>query len=435
MLTDQAIRSAKPLEKPYKITDERGLYLLVKPNGGKLWRLNYRFGSLQKTLALGTYPNTSPKLARQKRDEARQLLAKGIDPSGQRQAEKVAASNTFESVAREWLALQEKTLATATYSKAVWTLETLIFPFIGNRPIKEIKAADVLKLLKRIEERGLHETAHRARQRCGQVFRYGVITERCEYDITADLRGALAPVTPTHHAGITDPEKMGQLLHDIERYRGNTVTWYALRIAAHVFVRPGELRHAAWPEFDLEGKEPCWRIPAHKMKMGDAHIVPLSKQVVAWLQGLTGKGELVFPSLHSSQRPISENTVNMAIRRMGYDNETMTGHGFRSMASTSLNEQGWHPDVIELQLAHAERNKVRAAYNRAQRLRGAQNDDAALVGLFGSIVSTGPGWQRKFARIRTRDVVLRIVDEVHPHPQMSTGVQLLAGRLTVEPDS
>ncbi|HKR44059.1 MAG TPA: integrase arm-type DNA-binding domain-containing protein [Paraburkholderia sp.] len=371
MLTDQAIRSAKPAESPYKMADGNGLTLLIKPNGSKLWRFRYRFDGLEKTLALGTYPDTSVKLARHKRDEARQLLAKGVDPSERRQAEKVADANTFESVAREWLTIQEKKLAAATYAKAVWTLETLIFPFIGNRPINEIKAADVLKLLQRIENRGLHETAHRARQRCGQVFRYGVVTERCEHDITADLRGALAPVVTAHHASVTEPEKIGQLLRDIESYRGNSVTWYALRLAAHMFVRPGELRHAEWSEFDLEGKEPCWRIPASKMKMREAHIVPLSRQVVAWLKelhGLTGKGSLVFPSLHSTQRPISENTVNMALRRMGYDNETMTGHGFRSMASTSLNEHGWHPDVIELQLAHAERNKVRSAYNRAQRL-------------------------------------------------------------------
>jgi integrase len=371
MLTDQAIRSAKPGEKPYRITDGRGLFLLIKPNGGKLWRYNYRFNGLQKTLALGVYPDTSAKLARQKLDDARQLLAKGVDPSGRRQAEKIAVANTFESVAREWLTVQEKKLAATTYAKAVWALETLIFPFIGNRPINEIKAADVLKVVRRIEDRGLHETAHRARQRCSQVFRFGIVTERCEHDITADLRGALAPVTATHHASVTEPEKIGQLLRDIESYRGNTVTWYALRLAAHMFVRPGELRHAEWSEFDLEGKEPCWRIPAHKMKMREPHIVPLSRQVTAWLKelhGLTGKGTLVFPSLLSTQRPISENTVNMALRRMGYDNETMTGHGFRSMASTSLNEQGWHPDVIELQLAHAERNKVRSAYNRAQRL-------------------------------------------------------------------
>jgi integrase len=372
MLTDQAIRSAKPRETPYKLADGKGLTLLIKPNGSKLWRFRYRFEGVEKTLALGAYPDTPAKLARQKLEDARQLLAKGVDPSERRQAEKVADPNTFESVAREWLATQEKKLAAATYAKAVWTLETLIFPFIGSRPISEIKAADVLKVLQRIENRGLHETAHRARQRCGQIFRYGIITERCEHDITADLRGALAPVTSTHRASVTEPEKIGQLLRDIEAYRGNTVTWYALRLAAHMFVRPGELRHAEWSEFDLDGKEPCWRIPAHKMKMRDAHIVPLSRQVVALfneLHGLTGKGKLVFPSLLSTLRPISENTVNMALRRMGYDNETMTGHGFRAMASTSLNEQGWHPDVIELQLAHAERNKVRSAYNRAQRLQ------------------------------------------------------------------
>jgi integrase len=320
MLTDQAIRSAKPSEKPYKLADGRGLTLLIKPNGSKLWRFRYRFDGLEKTLALGTYPDTSAKLARQKLDDARQLLAKGVDPSGRRQAEKVAVANTFESVAREWLTIQEKKLAATTYTKAVWTLETLIFPFIGNRPINEIKAADVLKVVRRIEDRGLHETAHRARQRCGQVFRFGIVTERCEHDITADLRGALAPVTATHHASVTEPERIGQLLRDIESYRGNTVTWYALRLAAHMFVRPGELRHAEWSEFDLEGKEPCWRIPAHKMKMREPHIVPLSRQVTAWLKelyGLTGKGALVFPSLLSTQRPISENTVNMALSAHG----------------------------------------------------------------------------------------------------------------------
>lgn len=203
------------------------------------------------------------------------------------------------------------------------------------------------------------------------MFRYGVVTDRCERDVTADLRGALAAVVSTNHASITDPVKIGQLLRDIELYRGYPVTWFALRIAAHVFVRPGVLRHAEWTKFDLDGHEPQWRIPATRMKMREQHIVPLSLQVVALirdLQALTGHGRYVFPSLHSSVRPISENTVNVALRRMGYDRETMTGHGFRSMASTSLNEQGWHPDVIELQLAHAERNKVRVAYNKAQRL-------------------------------------------------------------------
>ena len=371
MLTEKEILNAKPRERPYKLADGQGLALLVNANGSKLWRLRYRMHGREKMLGLGSYPYTSAKLAREKRDEARKDLARGLDPSRQRQVEKVARGNTFELVAREWLAKQEKKLAAKTYDKAIWTLEKLIFPHIGDHPIDSIRASDVLLVLQRIEVRGLHETAHRARQRCGQVFRYGVVTERCQHDVTAELRGALAPVVSKNHASITEPTKIGELLRDIEKYRGSATTWYALRIAAHVFVRPGELRHAEWVEFDLEGKEPQWRIPAGKMKMGEQHIVPLSRQVVSWLKELnvlTGKGNYVFPSLHSRARPISENTVNVALRRMGYDNETMTGHGFRSMASTRLNEQGWHPDVIELQLAHAERNKVRAAYNKAQRL-------------------------------------------------------------------
>lgn len=371
MLTEQAIRSARPRDEPYKLPDERGLSLLITPAGSKLWRFRYRHSGRENMLGLGSYPDTSLKLAREKRDEARQLLAEGRDPSGQRQAEKAERNTTFELVAREWLALQEKTLAPATYTKAVWTFESLVFPFIGTRPIADIQALDVLKLLKRIEVRGLNETAHRTRQRCGQVFRYAVITERCDHDVTANLRDALAPVVITHHASITEPAMVGQLMRDIEHYRGNAVTWYALRIAAYVFVRPGELRRAEWAEFDLDSPEPTWRIPARKMKMGQQHIVPLSTQVTLWLLELrekTGASPWMFPSLRSPLRPISENTVNMALRRMGYDNETMTGHGFRSMASTRLNEQGWHPDLIELQLAHAEPNQVRAAYNRAQRL-------------------------------------------------------------------
>lgn len=371
MLTDLEIRNAKPREKPYKLADGQGMYLEIFPTGSKLWRLKYRYEGREKRLSFGAYPTTSMKLAREKRDAARKLLANNIEPSGQRQAEKVARGNTFEVVGREWLVLQEKKLAPTTYAKAVWILEDLVFPFIGDRPIDKIKTAEVLSLLKRIEGRGLHETAHRARQRCSQVFRYGVITERCERDVTTDLRGALAAVVTTNRASITEPAKIGQLLRDIEDYRGHAITWYGLRIAAHVFVRPGELRHAEWSEFDLASSEPQWRIPAAKMKMREQHIVPLSSQVVTILKELhvlTGRGKYLFPSLHSASRPISENTLNVALRRMGYDNETMTHHGFRSMASTRLNEQGWHPDIIELQLAHAERNKVRAAYNKAQRL-------------------------------------------------------------------
>jgi integrase len=371
MLTDKAIQAAKPSGRPYKLADGEGLTMLVKPNGSKLWRFRYRHDGREKMLGFGTYPDTSAKLAREKRDKARRQLAAGLDPSGARQAEKAARANTFAAVAREWLPMQKERLAPATYAKAEWTLETLVFPHLGTRPIDKISAADVLKVLKRIEGRGLHETAHRARQRISQVCRYAVVTERAQHDVTLNLRGALAPVVTTNHAAITEPAKIGELLRSIEGYKGQAVTWCALRIAPLLFVRPGELRHAEWSEFDLDCDDPQWRIPAAKMKMREQHIVPLSKQVVTVLRELhtlTGNGNYLFPALTTKSRCMSENTINLALRRMGYSNEEMTGHGFRSMASTTLNEQGWHPDLIELQLAHAERNAVRAAYNKAQRL-------------------------------------------------------------------
>src|SRR5258708_2160553 len=371
MLTDTAIRAAKPREKSYKLFDALGLYLEVAPTGSKLWRLMYRHDGRENRLALGAHPDTSLKQARERRDAARRQLAAGVDPSSQRQAEKLATANTFEAVAREWLALQEKKLAPSTFAKAGWTFETLVFPYIGSRPIAKLGAVDVLKVLKRIEGRGIHETAHRTRQRCAQVFRYAVQTERAAHDVTADLRGALAPVLSEHHAAITEPARIGELLRAIDGYTGHTVTAYALKLAPLLFVRPGELRHAEWTDFDLDGREPQWRIPAEKMKMGEQHLVPLSKQALALLrelQPLTGRGPYLFPSIRSRTRPMSDNTVNAALRRLGYTSEEMTGHGFRSLASTCLNEQGYHPDLIELQLAHAERNKVRAAYNKAQRL-------------------------------------------------------------------
>jgi integrase len=250
-------------------------------------------------------------------------------------------------------------------------LGTLVFPYIGSRPIAKLGATDVLKVLKRIEGRGTHETAHRTRQRCSQVFRYAVQTERAERDVTADLRGALAPVVSEHHAAITEPVRVGELLRAIDGYAGHVVTAYALKLAPLLFVRPGEFRRAEWTEFDLDGHEPHWRFPAEKMKMGEQHVVPLSKQALMLLRELhmlTGRGQYVFPSLRGGSRPMSENTVNAALRRLSYTSDEMTGHGFRSLASTNLNEQGYHPDLIELQLAHAERNKVRAAYNKAQRL-------------------------------------------------------------------
>jgi integrase len=343
----------------------------VTPSGGKLWRLKFRHKGRENRLALGAHPDTTLKLARERRDEARRLLAAGIDPASRRQAEKLATANTFEAVALEWLALQEKKLAPATYAKAVWTLETLVFPYIGSRPVARLGPSEVLKVLKRIEGRGTHETAHRTRQRCAQVFRYAVQTERAERDPTADLRGALAPVVSEHFATITEPVRIGELLRAIDGYAGHVVTAYALKLAPLVFVRPGELRHAEWTELDLDGHEPQWRIPAEKMKMRAQHLVPLSSQAVALLrelQPVTGRGRYVFPSLRGGFRPMSENTVNAALRRLGYATEEMTGHGFRSLASTCLNEQGYHPDLIELQLAHAERNQVRSAYNKAQRL-------------------------------------------------------------------
>ena len=318
-------------------------------------------------------PRTGLADAREKRDVARKLLAAGIDPAEQRKAVKVAgaerAANSFAVIAAEWLALQKARMATATHEKARWTFDELVNPWIGSRPISAIDAPEILKMLRRIEERGAHETAHRTKQRCGQVFRYAISTGRAKHDPTADLRGALAPVVSTSRAAITDPAKVGELMRAIGTYQGSLVTKCALRLAPLVFVRPGELRKAEWSEIDLDGSQ--WRIPAARMKMREEHIVPLAPQTVAILRELhplTGHGQYVFPSYRGKARTMSENTVNAALRYMGFDKDTMTGHGFRALASTRLNEMGWAPDVIERQLAHAERNKVRAAYNRAQYL-------------------------------------------------------------------
>jgi integrase len=328
-LTHAALRGAKPTQKPYKLSDGGGLYLLVNPNGASWWRFKYQFEGREKLLSLGVYPHVTLQQARGLRDEARKTLANGVDPSAKRQAEKSSTANTFEAVAKEWLALQEKKLAPATYAKAQWTLETLVCPYIGSRPIAKLGATDVLKVLKRIEGRGIHETAHRTRQRCSQVFRYAVQTERAAHDVTADLRGALAPVVSEHHAGITEPPRIGELLRAIDGYTGQIGTAYALKLAPLLFVRPGELRHAEWTEFELDGYEPQWRIPAEKMKMGEQHLVPLSKQAVTLLrelQSATGRGPYVFPSLRSRLRPMSNNTVNAALRRLGATAEQIALH-------------------------------------------------------------------------------------------------------------
>lgn len=369
-LSEAKIRASKPRERPYKVFDERGLFMLVTPSGGRLWRFRYRLRGVEKLLTLGAYPDVPLKRAREKRDEARRVVADGVDPSAKRQAERAASADTFQAIAAEWLQLQSKALAAETMEILGTRLKSFLYPYIGSRPVKEITAQELLSALRRIEARGKHETAHRVRALAGRVFRFAVATGRAERDVAADLKDALAPVKSRNFASVTDPVRVGQLLRAIDGYDGQPITALALKLAPLVFVRPGELRGAEWKEFDLENAE--WRIPAVRMKMGEQHIVPLSRQAMAILRDLselTGESRYVFPSLLSRERPMSDNTINAALRRMGYNGQEQTGHGFRTMASTLLNEQGFPPDVIELQLAHGERNKVRSAYNKAQRLK------------------------------------------------------------------
>lgn len=372
-LTDTTARNAKPGSKAVRLFDGGGLYLEVAPSGGKWWRLKYRHGGKEKRLSLGVYPETPLKDARARRDEARKLLANGIDPSAARKAAKHAtaenAGNSFEAVAREWYAKFAPGWVPSHGVRIIRRFERDVFPWIGARPVAEINAPELLATLRRIENRGAIETAHRAMQNCGQVFRYAVATGRAQRDPSGDLRGAIPPAKETHHASITDPKAIGALLRAIGGYDGSPITKAALELAPLTFVRPGELRNAEWTEFDLDGAE--WRIPAERMKMRAPHIVPLSAQAVEILrelQPLTGRGRYVFPGARTNGRPMSENTVNAALRRLGYASDEMTGHGFRSMASTLLNEAGWNRDAIERQLAHAERDQVRAAYNYAEHL-------------------------------------------------------------------
>jgi integrase len=369
MLTDVAIRKERPGLTPRKLFDFGGLYLLLNPDGSRWWRFKYRIFGREKLLSLLVYPEITLKRARDRRDEARRLIADGVDPALKRQAEKQAAGENFESVAREWLKLQEDKLTPSSLGRERDRLEDFIFPYLGKRPIVQIKAPELLAALRRVEARGTIETAHRTKSVCSRVFRYAIATGRAERDVAADLKGALRPAITRNFPAITEPARIGELLRAIEGYLGQASVASALKLAPYVFVRPGELRQAAWSEVDLEGA--LWRIPAERMKAREAHLVPLSRQAVQILNELkpvTGAGRLLFPSLRSQERPISNNTLNAALRRLGYSIDEMVAHGFRSMASTCLNEQGWHPDLIELQLAHAERNQVRAAYNRAQRL-------------------------------------------------------------------
>jgi integrase len=368
MLSDTKIRNTKPTERPQKLFDERGLYLLVQPSGARWWRFKYRHAGKEKLLSLGVYPDVPLKQARANRDEARKLIAEGVDPSAQRKAnetaQRTAESNSFQVMAEEWMSRQD--VAEVTASKNRWLLETFLFPEIGPRPINEITPRELLTALRKIEATGKLETAARAKMKAGQVFRFAILEGKAESDPTASLRGALKPPQVKHHAAVTDPRQMGELLRAISGFSGQPATAAALKFAPLVFVRPGELRKAEWTEFDLDGA--LWRIPGERMKMKAAHLVPLSTQAVAILRelhALTGQFRYVFPSLRSRERPMSENTVNAALRRLGYSNDEMTGHGFRSMAATRLNEMGWRADAIERQLAHAESNKVRDAYTSA----------------------------------------------------------------------
>ena len=373
-LTDTAIRKAKPTDKTQRLYDGGGLYVELSPSGGKWWRLKYRHGGKEKRLSLGTYPDTGLADARAKRDEARKLLAAGVDPGEHRKAEKAAgedrAANSFEVIAREWIAKQSPTWAPSHGGKIIARLERDLFPWLGRRPIADITAKELLATVNRIADRGATETAHRALQNCGQIFRYAVVTGRMDRNPAADLKGALPPVKPGHLAAIVDPAAIGGLLRAIESYQGAFITKSALRLAPLVFVRPGELRQAEWSEIDLEAAE--WNIPGHKMKTGEPHLVPLSPQAVAILRdvyALTGRGRYVFPSPRSLSRPMSNNAILSALRRMGYGKDEMTGHGFRAMARTVLDEVlHFRPDYIEHQLAHAVKDPNGRAYNRTSHL-------------------------------------------------------------------
>ncbi|WP_213981052.1 integrase arm-type DNA-binding domain-containing protein [Sphingomonas sp. dw_22] len=370
-LKELQIRSLRPTDKIYQCTDDRGLYLEVHPNGSKLWRYKYRHMGKQKRLALGRYPDIGLAEARRRRDDARRKLEAGSDPLAERKHDKLIAAfkaaNSFGDVAKEYIdKMVAEGRADTTTTKANWLLEQLA-P-IASRPVADLKPIDLLAALKRLEAKGKHETARRCRSFASRVFRYAVATGRGETDPTSILRGALIAPKVTHHAAILEPEQVGELLRAIDGYSGHTVTRIAMQIAPHVMARPGELRMAQWPEFDLDGA--VWKIPAERMKMRRPHAIPLSRQVLAYLEELhplTGPEGFVFPAFHTSLRPMSENTINQAFRRMGYSVGEVTPHGLRTTASTLLNESGqWSPDAIERSLAHADANTIRGIYNRGR---------------------------------------------------------------------
>jgi integrase len=373
-LSDIQVKSAKPKVRDYKLNDGFGLYLLITPTGGKLWRFDYRHDAKRKTMAFGAYPAITLADARQRRDDAKKLLANGVDPSEVKKAQKAATvaetENSFEVVAREWHGKFSGQWSPGHAKTTMDRLERDVFPWLGAKPVTDVKPVDLLAVLRRVESRGALETAHRVRTICGQVLRYAVATGRAERDSAADLRGALPPVREKHHAALTDPKEVAELLRAIDGFKGTFHVKCALKLAPMLFVRPGELRQMEWAELDLEAAQ--WNIPAEKMKMKQAHIVPLCKQAVTILKELhplTGFGRYVFPCHRSPLRPMTNNAINAALRRMGYTSDDQTGHGFRAMARTILDEVlQVRPDFIEHQLAHAVRDPNGRAYNRTAHL-------------------------------------------------------------------
>ncbi len=372
-LSDTAIRNAKPSSNPYKLPDERGLFLLVHPNGSKYWRQKYRYEGKEKTLAHGVYPEISLKDARERRESARKLLAQGVDPSENKKAQRAArqerATNSFEVVAREWFETKRKTWASSHADKVIRRLENNIFPWLGGRAIAEITAPELLACIRRIEKRGVLETAHRALENCGQVFRYAIVTGRAERSPAGDLKGALPAITRKHFPSIIDPVEIGGLLRSLDAFKGTFIVKSALLLAPLLFVRPGELRQAEWEGFDLKKAE--WRYLVTKTKT--EQLVPLASQAVEILKELhplTGHGRYVFPG-RNPQQAMSDAAVNAALRRMGYDTKTeITGHGFRAMARTILAEElHQRPEVIEHQLAHKVPDILGTAYNRTKFLK------------------------------------------------------------------
>jgi len=367
-LTKTRIKAAQPRQTPYKLYRGKGLFILVMPDDRRWWRFRYRYLGREKTLSLGEFPEVGIEEAEDDRDEFRRLLRAGIDPSAKRRAVRNANGETFRAVAEEWLANQ-RDLSADTTEQFRTRLTTYLYPKIGSHRVDTIEPTDLLAALRSVEAKGRYDTAHRCRSLAGRVIRYAIATGRAKRDPSADLRDALISVRTKHHAAITNPKDVGKLLNAIDGYAGFSSVMSALRLAPLVFLRPGELRGAEWSEIDLEAGE--WRIPAARMKMKQDHIVPLSRQAVAILReqfAVSGGGTFVFPSLRGDARCISDNTINAALRGLGYGKHEMTGHGFRTTASTLLHELGFNSDVIERQLAHGEQNKVKASYNRAAHL-------------------------------------------------------------------